>query len=181
MRCEFVLLLLLLLLRRRERERKVRRQHGLLRTGVMADRRVLFVCVENACRSLMAEAIFAASAPAGWVAVSAGTRPAAHPNPRTAGFLREVGLALPPHAPRELTAGMMDGADLVVTMGCLDDASCPARLKARPLRDWGLADPAKLDDEGFRAVRDEIARRIAGLIGEIRRPGPSSGSGERPP
>jgi arsenate reductase len=178
MRCEFVLLLLLLL-RRWERERKVRRKHGLLRTGVMAERRVLFVCVENACRSLMAEAIFTASAPAGWVAESAGTRPAARPNPRTERFLGELGLSLPRHAPRELTTESMEGADLVITMGCLDDASCPARLKARPLRDWGLADPAELDDDGFRSVRDDIARRIASLIDELRLAKPSR-TGARP-
>ncbi|MCI4356609.1 MAG: hypothetical protein L3K18_05645 [Thermoplasmata archaeon] len=163
-----LVLLLLLLLQWREHERGVRRTRGLLRKGLMDDRRVLFVCVENACRSLMAEAIFAAKAPAGWVAESAGTRPAARPNPRTERFLREVGLSLPGHAPRELTPESMDGAALVITMGCLDDASCPARLKARPLRDWRLADPAQLDDDGFRKVRDEIARRIASLIEEIR-------------
>jgi arsenate reductase len=163
-----LVLLLLLLQQRRERERGVRRTRGLLRTGLMDERRVLFVCVENACRSLMAEAIFAANAPAGWVADSAGTRPAARPNPRTERFLEELGLSLPRHAPRELTTESMEGADLVITMGCLDDASCPARLKARPLRDWGLADPAALDDDGFRSVRDDIARRIASLIEEIR-------------
>jgi len=172
-----LVLLLLLLLQRRERERGVRRTRGLLRTELMAERRVLFVCVENACRSLMAEAIFTANAPGGWVAESAGTRPASRPNPRTERFLGELGLSLPDHPPRELTPESMDGADLVITMGCLDDANCPARLKARPLRDWGLADPAQLDDEGFRSVRDEIARRIATLIDEIRPDGSSPTSG----
>ena len=65
----------------------------------MPDRTVLFVCVENAARSLMAEAMFNANPPAGWRATSAGTQPAAAPNPRTGPMLREVGLELPPHPP----------------------------------------------------------------------------------
>jgi protein-tyrosine-phosphatase len=136
---------------------------------VAPTRTVLFVCVENAARSLMAEAIFNARAPSGWRAVSAGTRPAAAANPRTGPMLAEIGLALPPHPPRALTPEMTDSATFRVTMGCLDDASCPARLKTLDLRDWGLRDPAKLDDAGFRAVRDEVVRRVEGLRGEIAR------------
>jgi protein-tyrosine-phosphatase len=52
-------------------------------------------------------------------------------------------------------------------MGCLDDASCPARLKSLELRDWRLEDPARLDDEGFRRVRDSIRRRVRGLRTEL--------------
>jgi arsenate reductase len=128
---------------------------------------VLFVCVENAARSLMAEAIFNANPPEGWVAESAGTRPAARPNPRTERFLREVGLELPPHPPQAMDEAQMDSARLVVTMGCLDDESCPANLKRRELRDWGLPDPAVLDDVGFRGVRDELRRRVAALVAEL--------------
>jgi arsenate reductase len=157
------------------RQRRLRLPAGLLPERLMADRRVLFVCVENAGRSLMAEAIFNAQAPAGWVAESAGTRPAAHPNPRTARFLSEVGLSLPSHPPRELTPEQMDSAEVVVTMGCLDDASCPANLRRRELRDWGLPDPGKLDDHGFRTVRDELRRRVAALAAELASSQPSLG------
>ncbi|MCI4331774.1 MAG: low molecular weight phosphatase family protein [Thermoplasmata archaeon] len=133
----------------------------------MPARQVLFVCVENAARSLMAESIFNADPPPGWSADSAGTRPALAPNPRAAPMLAEIGLKLPPHPPRELTATMIDSASIRVTMGCLDDASCPARLKSRELRDWALPDPGRLDDEGFRGVRDEIRRRVSLLHQEI--------------
>ena len=132
-------------------------------------RSVLFVCVENSCRSLMAEAIFNAAAPDGWIGLSAGTRPAARPNPRTEPMLRELGLEPPPHPPQELTAEMIEAATVRVTMGCLDDASCPANLSSRPLVDWGLTDPARLDDAGFRRVRDEIAVRIDELISSLPR------------
>ena len=131
------------------------------------DRRVLFICVENAGRSLMAEAIFNADPPPGWRADSAGTRPAARPNPRTEPMLREIGLELPAHPPERLTHERMVGAGIRVTMGCLDDASCPARLRSLEVRDWGLDDPARLDDAGFRRVRDQLVERIRHLRTEI--------------
>ena len=129
----------------------------------MTDRTVLFICVENAARSLMAEAVFNARPPDGWQAVSAGTRPATAPNPRTAPMLRAIGLELPAHPPQALTTEMMTGAAIRVTMGCLDSESCPARLKTLELIDWQLPDPGRLDDDGFRRVRDEIRRRVDDL------------------
>lgn len=134
----------------------------------MAEKIVLFICVENACRSLMAEAMFNGDPPTGWRAQSAGTQPAEAPNPRTEPMLQEIGLSIPPHPPRLLTHAMMDEAKLRVTMGCLDDASCPAHLKTLKVTDWGLRDPAKLDDTGFRKVRDELRDRVEGLIRELK-------------
>jgi arsenate reductase (thioredoxin) len=148
-----VLLLLLLL----------RRQVLLL----MVEKLVLFVCVENACRSLMAEAMFNADPPAGWRASSAGTRPAVSANPRTRQMLEEVGLSLPGHPPQLLLGELADAARVRVTMGCLDDASCPAHLRTLELRDWGLPDPARLDDVGFRQVRDRLYALVRGLRAEL--------------
>lgn len=139
--------------------------HGLLLTG---ERTVLFVCVGNAGRSLMAEAIFNADPPAGWLAESAGTEPAARANPRTEAMLREIGIPMPSHPPQRLTDSMIDRASLRFTMGCLDRQSCPAHLKGAPLTDWQLPDPADLDDTGFRRVRDEIRSRVAVLRSELR-------------
>lgn len=133
----------------------------------MTTRTALFICVENACRSLIAEAIFNADPPPGWVAISAGTRPAREANPRTGPMLRELGLNLPHHPPQLLTAEMIDRARVRVTMGCLDDASCPARLKTMELRDWSLPDPATLNDEGFRQVRDRIQQLVRSLRAEL--------------
>jgi arsenate reductase (thioredoxin) len=149
---ERVLLLLLLLL------------HDLL---LMADKRVLFICVENAGRSLMAEAMFNADPPIGWEAISAGTNPANTANPRTGPMLKEVGLLLPEHPPRLLSKELMEAARVRITMGCLDDASCPAHLKNLELRDWALPDPAKLDDDGFREVRDRLRALVRGLRSEL--------------
>ncbi len=142
---------------------------------LMVERTVLFICVENACRSLMAEAIFNADPPEGWRAISAGTEPAGRPNPRTATILAEIGLRLPDHSPQLLTDAMMTGAAVRVTMGCLDRAACPARLKTLELVDWSLPDPADLDDEGFRLVRDELAQRVRHLQRELELQGRGGG------
>ena len=136
----------------------------------MTARTVLFICVENAARSLMAEAMFNAHPPAGWRADSAGTLPAGAPNPRTGPMLREIGLDLPAHPPQHLSNEMMTGAAVRITMGCLDSASCPARLKTLPVIDWALPDPGKLDDTGFRRVRDDLAERVDRLCQELARP-----------
>jgi protein-tyrosine-phosphatase len=133
----------------------------------MVDKLVLFICVGNSGRSLMAEAIFNADPPPGWRATSAGTRPADAPNPRTAPMLARIGLEPPDHPPRLLTPELMDRAKVRVTMGCLDDASCPAHLKSLELRDWSLEDPSKLDDAGFGRVRDRIVLLVRGLRTEL--------------
>jgi len=133
----------------------------------VTDRTVLFICVENAGRSLMAEAIFNADPAPGWRAISAGTSPAPAAHPRTGPMLKEIGLRLPDHAPQLLAPETIDAASVRVTMGCLDDASCPARLKALELRDWSLPNPALLDDAGFRDVRDRIVKLVRGLRTEL--------------
>jgi len=142
---------------------------------------VLFICVHNACRSIMAEAMFNSDPPPGWSARSAGTAPGTSVEARTGPMLREIGLGLPPHPPRPLDPTEMREARLRVTMGCLDDASCPARLKQLPLRDWGLDDPARLDDAGFRRVRQEIQRRIGELKREIESSETNAPGSLRPP
>jgi arsenate reductase (thioredoxin) len=133
----------------------------------METKTVLFVCVENSCRSLMAEAIFNAHPPQGWRAISAGTEPASEANPRVQRMLEEIGLETPSHRPTLLTNEMMTESRVRITMGCLDSASCPAKLKTIEVTDWALQDPAKLDDEGFRRVRHEIRQRVEGLARDI--------------
>jgi len=133
----------------------------------MPERTVLFVCVANAGRSMMAESMFNRNPPSGWRAISAGTQPAAAPHPRTAEMLREIGLELPPHPPQLLSEEMMTTSNVVVTMGCLDSASCPAKLKTIEVRDWALPDPATLDDAGFRRLRQDLQARVEGLRREL--------------
>jgi arsenate reductase (thioredoxin) len=105
--------------------------------------------------------------PAGWRATSAGTTPAVSASVRTQPMLEERGFASPDHTPQLLTNELMGPSRVRITMGCLDDASCPARLQTLELRDWALPDPASLDDAGFRAVRDQIQARVEGPRREL--------------
>lgn len=129
--------------------------------------RVLFVCVENACRSQMAEA-FARRLGAGRIdACSAGSRPAENVNPRAIAFMAECGYDLRDHTTTPLSAFEGQAFDAVVTMGCGD--ACPMIPAARRV-DWALPDPKSLPDDEFRAVRDEIERRVRQLLSELGMP-----------
>ena len=133
--------------------------------------RVLFVCVENACRSQMAEA-FARRLGAGRIeACSAGSRPAGGVNLRAIAFMAERGYDLNTHVSKPLSAFEGQAIDVIVTMGCGD--ACPWLPAARRM-DWNLPDPKTLPDEGFRAVRDEIERRVQQLLAELCTPLPEA-------
>ena len=131
----------------------------------------------------MAEAIFNAGAPPGWRAISAGTEPEPAPDRHTDLMLRELGLALPAHSPQGLTEAMVRTATIRITMGCLERPSCPSFLRRADPTDWALPDPVRMDEAGFRAVRDEVRRRVDELVAQLRRRSPprnSPGSGAGP-
>jgi protein-tyrosine-phosphatase len=126
--------------------------------------RMLFVCIENACRSQMAEA-FAGKLGAGRIeACSAGSRPAGGVNPRAIAFMAERGIDISGRVPKPLSAFADQAFDVVVTMGCGD--ACPW-LPAKRRVDWALPDPKALPGDGFRAVRDEIESRVQQLLSEL--------------
>jgi arsenate reductase (thioredoxin) len=127
-------------------------------------KRILFVCVHNAGRSVMAEA-FANELSNGQVeAVSAGTLPSPSPHPEVVEAMREIGLDVSEHRGRLLTDEMVRSADRVITMGCSVDAgACPAILYA-DVEDWGLDDPKGQPPERVRQIRDEIRRRVEALL-----------------
>jgi arsenate reductase len=125
---------------------------------------VLFVCVHNAGRSQMA---------AGWLrhlagdAVevrSAGSLPADRINPAAVEAMAEVGIDITGQRPRVLTPEAVEASDVVVTMGCGD--ACPVLPGTRYL-DWALEDPAGKGVDAVRPIRDEIGRRIRGLVAEL--------------
>ncbi len=123
--------------------------------------RVLFVCVENSCRSQIAEA-FARLHGAGCVeAHSAGSRPSGRVNPKAVEAMRERGYDLGQHASKSLTEIPDEEYDVAVTMGCGDE--CP-RVRALRREDWGIPDPKGMPPEEFRAVRDLIERRVLELL-----------------
>jgi arsenate reductase (thioredoxin) len=125
---------------------------------------VLFVCVQNAGRSQMAEALFAQAARRRHAARSAGTRPAAEVHPEVIDVMAELGFDLSGRVPRQLVQEDAEWADVVVTMGCGDE--CPYVPGTRYL-DWELPDPAGKPAGEVRALRDEIGRRVDGLLAEL--------------
>jgi protein-tyrosine-phosphatase len=126
--------------------------------------RVLFVCLHNAGRSQMSEALFMRAAGGAHEARSAGTTPAERVHPEVVEVMREVGVELADRRPRKLSTEMAEWADVVVTMGCGDE--CPYVPGARYL-DWDLPDPKGQPLAAVRRTRDEIARRVAGLVREL--------------
>jgi protein-tyrosine-phosphatase len=127
--------------------------------------RVLFVCLHNAGRSQMSQALFERAA-AGTVheAASAGTTPGARVHPQVVAVMRELGIDLAGRAPRLLSDELAAWADIVVTMGCGD--ACPYVPGVRYV-DWDLADPKGRPVDEVRATRDDIARRVAALLAEL--------------
>ena len=124
---------------------------------------VLFVCVQNAGRSQMAQAFYEQLAPPGDEARSAGSRPASQVHPEVVDAMAEVGLDVSHRAPRKLDEADAAWADVVVTMGCGDE--CPF-VPGRRYVDWELSDPAGGSPADVRAIRDEIRRRVAELLDE---------------
>jgi len=125
---------------------------------------VLFVCTHNAGRSQMAAALLDHQA-AGRVRVtSAGSQPASQLNPAVVAAMAEIGLDISREYPKPLTADKVQAADVVITMGCGD--ACPIYPGKRYL-DWDLPDPAGLDLEAVRPIRDDIDRRVQQLLAEL--------------
>jgi protein-tyrosine-phosphatase len=130
-------------------------------------KRVLFVCIENSNRSQMAEAFARMQGGAAVEALSAGSKPSGRINPKAVRFMGELGYDLSAHASKSLADVTGDGGgefDAVVTMGCGDD--CPW-VPAKRREDWALPDPRDMDDDGYRAVRDEIGARVRALLATL--------------
>ena len=119
---------------------------------------VYFVCIGNAGRSQMAEAF---AKQAGLEARSAGSRPAAELDAVVVEAMRELGIDLTGRIPKGITEEDVEWADVVVTMGCGD--ACPV-LPGKRYLDWELRDPIGLPIEDVRVIRDDIRRRIDGLL-----------------
>jgi arsenate reductase (thioredoxin) len=125
---------------------------------------VLFVCIQNAGRSQIAEALFARAAEGRHESRSAGSRPARHVHPEVIEVLREQAIDVSANVPHKLDRADMEWADLVVTMGCGDE--CPY-IPGKRYIDWDLEDPAGQPLDRVREIRDEIARRIAALLADL--------------
>ena len=129
---------------------------------------VLFVCVHNAGRSQMAAALLHHHAAGRVVVRSAGSAPAESLNPAVVAVMAELGIDISAELPKPLTDDAVRDSDVVITMGCGD--ACPFYPGKRYL-DWALDDPAGKGVDDVRPIRDEINRRVQGLLAELVVPG----------
>jgi arsenate reductase (thioredoxin) len=125
---------------------------------------VLFVCLRNAGRSQMSQALFERAADGRDTAASAGTTPADRVHPEVIEVMRELDIDLADRRPQLLTRELAERADVVVTMGCGDE--CPF-IPGKRYIDWELHDPQGRPIDEVRATRDEIARRVQRLLTEL--------------
>jgi arsenate reductase (thioredoxin) len=129
---------------------------------------VLFVCLHNAGRSQMSQALFERAADGRHHALSAGTTPGDRVHPEVVDVMRELGIDLADRKPKALTRELAQEADVVITMGCGDQ--CPY-IPGKRYLDWDLPDPRGRPIDEVRATRDEISRRVADLLAELDKPG----------
>lgn len=124
-------------------------------------KRVLFVCVENSCRSQIAEA-FARMHSAGAIEpYGAGSKPSGQVDPKAIASMRELGYDLSRHVSKSLSEIPAVEYDVAVTMGCGD--ACP-NVRAKQREDWNIHDPKAMSPEEFRKVRDQIEQRVKELL-----------------
>jgi arsenate reductase (thioredoxin) len=128
---------------------------------------VLFLCIHNAGRSQMALGWFNHLAEGRAIAWSGGSEPASQVNPAAVQAMAEVGIDIVGEYPKPWTDEIVRAADVVITMGCGD--ACPI-FPGKRYEDWLLDDPAGLDLDAVRPIRDEIGRRVKGLLDSLASP-----------
>lgn len=127
-------------------------------------KRVLFVCMENSCRSQMAEAFTRIHGTGRIEAYSAGSRPSGLVNPQAIASMREIGYNLGQHKSKSLSEIPDVEYDIVVTMGCGDD--CPF-VMAGKREEWNIPDPKDMPPDQFREVRDRIKAEVQDLLARL--------------
>ena len=124
---------------------------------------VLFVCVENAGRSQMAEAFFRKFTENRFNVISAGTTPSKELNPIVVQVMKEIGIDMNNQNPKMLSESMISNSFKTVNMGCMDKESCPA-LFVKDVIDWNIPDPKEKTIEQIREIRDQIKTEVLNLI-----------------
>jgi arsenate reductase len=126
----------------------------------------LFVCLQNAGRSQMSQALFERAAAGRHLALSAGSEadPDGHVHPQVVEAMRELGIDLADRRPQRLSTELAQAADVVVTMGCGDACTF---IPGKRYVDWDLADPKGRPLDEVRATRDDIAQRVEALVAEL--------------
>lgn len=127
-------------------------------------KKILFVCVENAGRSQIAEGFFKKYAPS-FEIISAGTNPSSQLNPVVVEVMKEIRIDLKSQKPKTLTSDMIKNS-LIINMGCMDKDSCPA-LFVDNVEDWQILDPKGKSLEDVRKIRDHIEMKVKELINRL--------------
>lgn len=128
---------------------------------------ILFVCVENAGRSQMAEAFFRKFAPESLNVISAGTTPSEQLNPLVIQAMNEIGIDMTNQKPKLLSNEMIAKSTKTVNMGCMDKDSCPA-LFVNDVLDWNITDPKNKSLDEVRKIRDQIKNEVLNLINSLK-------------
>jgi arsenate reductase (thioredoxin) len=128
---------------------------------------ILFVCVENAGRSQMAEAFFKKYAPRDYIAISAGIKPASTINPVVVEAMKEVGIDISNQKSKDITEDMMRNSTKIVNMGCMEKESCPTLFLHNVIY-WNLEDPKSKSLQYVRRIRDEIEQRVKELVAGLK-------------
>lgn len=131
------------------------------------EKTILFVCVENAGRSQIAEGFFRKYAPKGYKAISAGTKPVSQINPLAVGVMKEVGIDISNETSKDITEDMIRNSTQIVNMGCMEGESCPT-LFLHNLLDWNIEDPKGKSIDKVREIRDEIEQRVKEIVASIK-------------
>jgi len=127
---------------------------------------VLFVCVENAGRSQMAESFFKKFTKDRFNVISAGTVPSKNLNPIVVQVMKEIGIDMTSQSPKTISNSMIDNSFKTVNMGCMDKESCPA-LFVKDVIEWNIQDPKEKTIEQVREIRDQIKSEVLNLIASI--------------
>ncbi len=128
--------------------------------------KVLFVCVENAGRSQMAEAFFKKYAPESFQVSSAGTKPALQINPIVVHVMKEVNIEMS-GIPKTLSSDDIAGYVKVINMGCMDKDECPTSL-TDSMVNWNIPDPKYKSHDEIRTIRDQIEFKVKELVSQIK-------------
>jgi protein-tyrosine-phosphatase len=136
------------------------------KSKIRTKKRMLFVCVENAGRSQMAEGFFRKYAPEGYEPLSAGTKPISQINPLAIQVMNEFGIDISKQKSKDLTDDMIRNSDKIINMGCMDKDFCPTLFIPKVI-EWGIEDPKGKPIEKVREIRDEIERRIKEFAADI--------------
>ena len=126
-------------------------------------KKILFVCVENAGRSQMAEAFFRKYMPKGFETISAGTKPSIQVNPIVLQAMKEIGIDIENQTPKYISQQIISESEKAINMGCMDKESCPA-LFMKDILDWQIPDPKGKSIEEVRKIRVQIKTKVMILI-----------------